>query len=769
MQQDYDRTPAQMEKEANKLLQTMFMSGMRQAGGLAGKALKTPFAKSVADKARSFAASPFGRGAKGVVDDAVTATKQRAGDAASAVTPYVKPVGTTIGQIGQGTTNAARSALDAGGDLFQNLKWRMTQKGMPSGTGAFGRNPIPAPTRLGPGGMGPAAPGFGARNIAAPDANPLSVRNLGIGAGTVAGGYEAGKGLLGGGASAGAAAANPAAAQAMNQTSTGGGGAGGFLSNMPKEMQYALAAGVPLALLGAYAGGRGNMMGGLGMGALGLGAAGLGAAGAGYFGDGARRFVGQGANSLMGLFGAGKDGDIMGQIKQLSRLSPEFGVTMLMGRNPGLSREEAQKMYEFLTQNQDSISKMMPAVTGAQTPVVKAGAVIGTILKIEKAARCWKGYEPVPGKKPYSNDSCRPTGNKKKEKKAAFPFAPAVRALHASQRPQAMTFDPNNANVKMLQQKYPQNWRQIMQQSQGIQNPSPAKAQPIQSRPGWTGGVIVPPERPATDFNNILLDGQSHRRPTMTQMPPKPPAAPVAPRDFSKMPKYVSEGQQWAEKAMQQMPASSMVKTQSVTEKEAFGGALLGAGARMAGKGLANFAMKGLPAMSRGLVQGAGKATSMVGNAAQAGGRMMGAAGQRVGSLGEHVMSHAGQTAVGTARNPLERFTADAVGTLGGMSGMAGNAMQGIGAGMGAAGRGVNMAGRGLQQAGQYTAAALPLSAAGAYGAYQAARPMMPNVQFRNPIADMGGVDVRPMRFQNPVQVGSPPPAPAGARHTARR
>lgn len=32
-----------------------------------------------------------------------------------------------------------------------------------------------------------------------------------------------------------------------------------------------------------------------------------------------------------------------------------------------------------------------------------------------KAARCWAGYEPVPGKAPYSNDSCRPVGSKKKK------------------------------------------------------------------------------------------------------------------------------------------------------------------------------------------------------------------------------------------------------------------------------------------------------------------------------------------------------------------
>lgn len=688
MDSNHDLMLAQMDKEA-------FLGALGgRLGGMAGTVLKSPLAKSLMTKARSMAGSPFGQGVKGFAGDVAGAAKGYAGDAANAASPYLRPVGEAVGRFGQSTTNAARSMLDTGDDLFQNLKWQMTQKGRPSGTGAFGRNPIPAPTRMGPGGMGPAAPGFGARNIAAPDANPLTLRNVGVGAGGLAGVYEGGK-ALGSGAyralGGGGAAANPVTDQVVNQASSGG---GGFLSNIPKEMQYALAAGVPLALLGAYAGGRGNMMGGLGLGALGLGAAGLGAAGAGYFGDDARRFVGQGANSLMGLFGAGKDGDIMGQIEQLSRLSPEFGVTMLMGRNPGLSREEAQKMYEFLTQNKDSISKMMPAVTGAQTPAVKAGALIGVGVCLDKqAGRCWKGYEPVPGKKPYSNDSCRPVGSKKKkEKKAAFPF-----------------------------------------EGQGTAPP-----------------VNVRTMNPV----DIAASKKMRQRPTMTQMPPKPPEAPVMPRDFSNMPKYISEGQQWAERAMQQLPADSLVKTQSdrSQEKAAFGGAML-AGARMAAKPLASFAMKGLPAMARGGVQGAGKLTSMAGTSAQAAGRMMGAAGQRVGRLGEHVMSHAGQTAVNTARTPLERFTADAVGTLGGMAGMTGNVMQGMGAGASALGSGANMLGRGLQTAGRHTAAALPLSAAGAYGAYQAARPTLPNVQFRNPVADAGGVDVRPMRFQSPLVI----------------
>ena len=36
------------------------------------------------------------------------------------------------------------------------------------------------------------------------------------------------------------------------------------------------------------------------------------------------------------------------------------------------------------------------------------------VMLCQKAARCWAGYEPVPGKAPYSDDSCRPAGSKKK-------------------------------------------------------------------------------------------------------------------------------------------------------------------------------------------------------------------------------------------------------------------------------------------------------------------------------------------------------------------
>ena len=51
------------------------------------------------------------------------------------------------------------------------------------------------------------------------------------------------------------------------------------------------------------------------------------------------------------------------------------------------------------------------------------------------AKRCWKGYEPVPGKKPYSEDSCRPisAGKKKKTEKKADDEDIAAKAMNIQQ------------------------------------------------------------------------------------------------------------------------------------------------------------------------------------------------------------------------------------------------------------------------------------------------------------------------------------------------
>ena len=302
------------------------------------------------------------------------------------VTETLSPVTSRVGRVGQFTTDVSRNALNMGDDAVA----RMRGQNRPAGAGWGLGDAIISPTAK----------------------NPSSLRNVGVGSGVLYGGARA-TGLTGGSNDPQDDVYTPVAPGAQMPRPIQNYSGGGFLGGIPKEMQYAAAAGVPLALLGAYMGGGK----GLATGALGLGALGLGAAGSGYFGDGARRMVGQGANSLMGLFGGNQNGDMMSQIEQLSNLSPEFGVTMLMGKNPGLSREDAEQMYHFLTQNKGVISKMAPMITGAKTPMAKAGALLAISSELEKAARCWKGYEPVPGKAPYSNNSCRPAGSGKKKKK----------------------------------------------------------------------------------------------------------------------------------------------------------------------------------------------------------------------------------------------------------------------------------------------------------------------------------------------------------------
>lgn len=50
--------------------------------------------------------------------------------------------------------------------------------------------------------------------------------------------------------------------------------------------------------------------------------------------------------------------------------------------------------------------------TQSRPPVVVKHKVIVMCMK---SARCWAGYEPVPGKKPYTDGSCRPIRSKKKK------------------------------------------------------------------------------------------------------------------------------------------------------------------------------------------------------------------------------------------------------------------------------------------------------------------------------------------------------------------
>jgi hypothetical protein len=188
----------------------------------------------------------------------------------------------------------------------------------------------------------------------------------------------------------------------------------------------------------------------------------------------------------------------------------------------------------------------------------------------QKLARCWKGYEPVPGTTPYTEGSCRPagskktkkeviTGKKKTEKKSVAILATLFPAKTAefSDKP----FDPmrgpqlpGKANPQQTYNHQLRRSREIVQKQQ--QNPKyvppgwyaelnnyyggkmPARpAMPTQpAQPTQTAAVqavkpampTAPVSRPQTPPTTPL------KRPTMTQMPPKSAPAPYpSPRNLA--------------------------------------------------------------------------------------------------------------------------------------------------------------------------------------------------------------------------------------------
>lgn len=108
-------------------------------------------------------------------------------------------------------------------------------------------------------------------------------------------------------------------------------------------------------------------------------------------------------------------------------LGPNFGSLMgtAIGKRIGMRAADTYRQYNKHTGPMRKKTEEQPEVKEAASDVVMlARASL-------KQARCWKGYEPVPGKPPYSEDSCRPVGSapkaKKKEKKASSVSADSER------------------------------------------------------------------------------------------------------------------------------------------------------------------------------------------------------------------------------------------------------------------------------------------------------------------------------------------------------
>lgn len=78
------------------------------------------------------------------------------------------------------------------------------------------------------------------------------------------------------------------------------------------------------------------------------------------------------------------------------------------------------------------VSRAMGLLNHVMTQKTSSAYVRDNLMP--KIARCWKGYEPVPGKKPYTDGSCRPAGGKKKQKQMKKKSASDTYALAPSNK-----------------------------------------------------------------------------------------------------------------------------------------------------------------------------------------------------------------------------------------------------------------------------------------------------------------------------------------------
>lgn len=90
-------------------------------------------------------------------------------------------------------------------------------------------------------------------------------------------------------------------------------------------------------------------------------------------------------------------------------------------------KSEAQRKLCYLLKNKGQAGSWDCSEWSKETPKGKklpehvSEKKSADLEMVKKLARCWAGYKPVPGKEPYSEDSCKPIAKKKdtkKEKKA---------------------------------------------------------------------------------------------------------------------------------------------------------------------------------------------------------------------------------------------------------------------------------------------------------------------------------------------------------------
>jgi hypothetical protein len=184
---------------------------------------------------------------------------------------------------------------------------------------------------------------------------------------------------------------------------------------------------------------------------------------------------------------------------------------------------------------------------------------------MQKAAKCWAGYERVPGTKAYTNGSCRPAGSKKTkkevtkgkkqtEKKAAKPYTGqhSSKPFDATHAAGLMGMKPGTDAQQVynrMMHKYqsggftPAQFSEFRTKYDGLPpafapaSPQPSQAQAAQAKPQTPATSVKPPVPPAPVSSQPKppAPATSMPRPTMIQAPKTQPQA-----EPPKTPKIVS-------------------------------------------------------------------------------------------------------------------------------------------------------------------------------------------------------------------------------------
>lgn len=108
-------------------------------------------------------------------------------------------------------------------------------------------------------------------------------------------------------------------------------------------------------------------------------------------------------------------------VEEARKKKKRGGDKLVAVRTPSAADKKKMDRGEWVRTRADGKSpeKSSLGKGRGQGPPRKKSAGAPLFLKSAKD-RCWAGYEPVPGKEPYSEDSCRPLGKKKAKKKKKF-------------------------------------------------------------------------------------------------------------------------------------------------------------------------------------------------------------------------------------------------------------------------------------------------------------------------------------------------------------